>query len=166
MSNNIDDLGELYDAWAVRIFNYARTITRNRETAEDITHDVFLHAYKQAGRIVKMKKPGAYLMVMTRHHAYNLLKRVSRESVPLDEVHEASVMSPNEHLLFEDAFASLPAKQRETVYLHLICGFTYSEIAKMQNVHLITVKWRSGKAVFAKIKLQQKSAKNTAPRNW
>ena len=33
---DMDAFGELYDALSDRVFNYARTITRNKEMAEDI----------------------------------------------------------------------------------------------------------------------------------
>ena len=58
--------GELYDKLVSRIFNYARTITRNSVMAEDITHDVFLQTLKHASRIGKMVDPVAYIMVATR----------------------------------------------------------------------------------------------------
>jgi len=62
-----------YDKLVSRVFNYARTITRNSVMAEDITHDVFLQTLKHASRIAKMVDPVAYIMVATRNHSYNML---------------------------------------------------------------------------------------------
>ena len=147
-AGDMDALGGLYDALSARVFNYARTITRSRETAEDVTHDVFLQIHKQAARLADMSDPAAYIMVTARHHAYNLLKRGKRENVPPDNTPEAEEpSSPYDRLLFDDAFSRLPANQRETVYLHLVCGYLHKEVARLQNAPLVTVKWRYGKAL-------------------
>ncbi|MDR0326375.1 MAG: RNA polymerase sigma factor [Oscillospiraceae bacterium] len=145
---DMDALGALYDTLSVRVFNYARTIARSREMAEDITHDVFLQIHKQAAKLAKMSNPEAYIMVTARHHAYNLLKRGRQENVPLDDAREAEgPSSAYGRLLFDDAFSRLPANQRETVYLHLICGYPHKEVARLQNAPVVTVKWRYGKAL-------------------
>jgi len=145
---DINALGELYDMMSFRIFNYARTIVKNKEMAEDITHDVFLQINKQAVRIAKTTDPFAYIMTMTRNHSYNLIKRGNQITDSSNDVFEISDdSSPYNRLLFADAFSGLPANRRETVYLHLICGFSFKEVAKMQNAPKVTVKWRYSKAL-------------------
>jgi RNA polymerase sigma-70 factor (ECF subfamily) len=146
---SMDAFGELYDSLARRVFNYARTITKNKEMAEDITHDVFLQTMKNASRIEKISNPVAYIMVATRNHSYNVLKRESRIIILENDVIDNSALlsSPYDQLLFEDAFNTLPANQRETVYLHLICGYAHKEIATIQDAPLVTVKWRYGQAL-------------------
>jgi len=140
-----DALGLLYDAQAARVFNYAKALTRHRELAEDVTHDVFLRIHAEAARIAQAKDPAAYVMAITRNHAYNLLKRGSRLA-NLDEM--AGVTNPpGDKTLFDDAFAALPPSQREAVYLHLVCGYTHKETAAITNAPLVTVKWRYGKAL-------------------
>ena len=140
-------LGELYDLLSARVFNYAKTITQNREMAEDITHDVFLQVNRHALRIAKAADPVAYMMTMTRNHYYDLIKRNGPPNVSLDDISGLRGYAAPDSLLFENAFATLPASQREAVYLHLICGFTHEEAANIQGVPLVTVKWRYGKAL-------------------
>jgi RNA polymerase sigma-70 factor (ECF subfamily) len=145
---NMDAFGGLYDLLSGRVLNYARTITRNNEMAEDITHDVFLQIYKHSARIEKMVNPAAYIMVATRNHSYNMIKCESRVTALQDEAFDVGTnSSPYDRLLFEEAFNSLPNNQRETVYLHLICGYAHKDIASIQNAPLVTVKWRYGKAL-------------------
>jgi len=140
--------GELYDSLSNRVFNYAITISRNKDMAEDITHDVFLQVHKHAARIGKMADPVAYIMVSTRNHSYNILKRERRVTDLQDDVTDISgISSAFNRLLFEEAFSALPANQREVVYLHLICGYRHKDIAAIQNAPLVTVKWRYGKAL-------------------
>lgn len=144
---DMNALGTLYDILSIRIFNYARTIINNKELAEDVTHDVFLQINKKAINIAKVSDPIAYIMVMTRNHSYNMIKHGNRVT-PLDDAFEISDnSSPYDRLLFKEAFVGLSAKQRETVYLHLICGFSFKDTAKLQNVPLVTTKWRYSKAL-------------------
>jgi len=145
---SMDAFGELYDALSSRIFNYARTITKSKEMAEDITHDVFLQIYNHAARIEKLTNPIAYIMVATRNHSYNMQKRESRSAAWEDNIIDTDAISSlYSRLLFEDAFNTLPVNQRETVYLHLICGYSHKDIATIQNAPLVTSKWRYGKAL-------------------
>ena len=139
---------ELYVLLSVRIFNYARAIIKNKEMAEDITHDVFMQIHKNAVRFAKATDPIAYIMATTRNQSYDLLKRDIRTAVSLEDVSEMSVITPaNDRLLIEDAFSLLPVSQRETLYLHLICGYTQKEVATIMGVPLATVKWRYRKAL-------------------
>jgi len=145
---NIDALGELYAMLSVRIFNYARAVAKSNEVAEDITHDVFLQIHKQAMRLSKMENPTPYIMVITRNQSYDYLKRDKRIVATLDEVSEISGSPiPYNSLLIEDAFSRLPDNQRETIYLHFICGYTQKEVARIMDAPLVTVKWRCGKAL-------------------
>lgn len=139
----MDAFGELYGLLATRVFNYARAITGSRETAEDVTHDVFLQILKQAGRLAAMENPVAYIMVAVRNHSYDKRKH---QTVPLEDAPEPCA-TPYDRLLIEDAFSRLPANQRETVYLCHVCGFTQKETARIMGAPLVTVKWRFGKAL-------------------
>lgn len=145
---NMDAFGELYDLLSERVFNYARTITKSREMAEDITHDVFIQTHKYALRISKVSNPTAYIMAAARNHSYNMQKRENRFFFFDDEIFDSSVFeSPDEEALLSDAIKALPPNQRETIFLHLVCGYKHKEIAAIQNVPLITAKWRYRKAL-------------------
>ena len=145
---DVNALGELYATLSVRIFNYARTITRNREAAEDVTHDVFLQIFKHAARLAKMENPIAYIMVATRNQSLDHLKRDKHKAASIEDIPEIEDASQNDDkLLLEDAFLQLPVNQRETVYLHYICGLTHKEVSRIMGVPLATVKWRCAKAL-------------------
>jgi DNA-directed RNA polymerase specialized sigma24 family protein len=104
-------LGLLYDALAARVFNYAHTLTRQREMAEDVTHDVFLRINAEAARIAQAKNPAAYIMAMARNHTCTMMKRDSRMAA-LDPA-VAAPESPYGKTVINDAFAALPAIHAE-----------------------------------------------------
>ena len=148
-NGSMESFGELYNTLSDRVFNYARTITRSKEMAEDITHDVFLQVHKHAARLNKMSDPVSYIMVSARNHSYNMLKREKWVTDMQDDVIDnvCSISSAYSRILFKDAFSGLPINQREVVYLHLICGYKHKDVATIQNVPLVTVKWRYGQAL-------------------
>ena len=141
----VDALDELYDLLSSRIFNYARSILRNKEAAEDVVHDIFLRIFDQAPRLAKMRNPVAYIMVATRNLSYDHMKRSRYCSSTLDDMHEI-IAEPMSYDTLPDALSILPANQRETIYLHYVCGFTQKEVAKIMCAPLVTVKWRCKKA--------------------
>ncbi|MCL2200082.1 MAG: RNA polymerase sigma factor [Defluviitaleaceae bacterium] len=143
-------LDDIYNELSVRIFNYARTITKSKEISEDVTHDVFIRIISMAERLATIKNPVAYIMVATRNLAYDHLRK-NKYAATLDEANQASVI-PTPFNMLPDALSRLPANQRETIYLHHICGFTQKEVAKITCVPLVTVKWRCRQA---KQKLQE-----------
>ena len=145
---DMDALGALYDMLFVRIFNYARMIAKNKEMAEDVTHDVFMQIITQAARLVKVANPIAYIMVTTRNRTYDYLKHHSRTTISLEDALEISIDTfQDDRVHIWDAFSRLDATQQEAVYLHYFCGFTQKEIAKITGVSLITVKRRCAKAL-------------------
>ena len=146
--NDMHAFGMLYDLLARRVLNYVYVITKNKQMSEDITHDVFLQVYQKAIKIEKAPDPVAYIMVIARNYSFNAIKRESRLTALEDcSITNTASASQYDKLLFEEAFNILPANQRETIYLHLICGYRHKDIATIQNVPLVTVKWRYRQAV-------------------
>ena len=144
---DMDALGGLYDMLSVRIFNYARLIAKNKEMAEDVTHDVFIKIHEQSSRLTKISDPTAYIMVTTRNKTYDYLKPHSRTTISLDDASEVSISNSNDRVLIWDAFSQLDTNQQEAAYLHYFYGFTQKEVAKITGVSLITVKRRCAKAL-------------------
>jgi RNA polymerase sigma-70 factor (ECF subfamily) len=141
-------LGLVYDLMSTQIYNYVLSITRNRQISEDITHDIFLQILKYSARIRKMSNPYGYILTMARNLVYSRLKREGRVIAAGDALPEIAAPENGENMLaFREAFKLLPANQREVIYLHLICGFTQKETAKIQQAPLVTVKWRYRKAL-------------------
>ena len=144
---DVNALSEIYDLMAAKIYNYVISITQKRQMSEDITHDVFLQILKHADRILRSSNPYGYIMAMARNQAYNVLKR-ERRIISMGDIPDTAVEESCENaFMLEEAFDILPANQREVVYLHLVCGFTHKETAKIQNAPLVTVKWRYSKAL-------------------
>ena len=145
---DVDAMEEIYNSLSVRVFNYARVITKSKEMSEDITHDVFMQILEKAVRIADTADPIAYIMVITRNQSYDYLKNNCRSAELHESIYEESAASfAYESMFVWDALSRLPADQQEAVYLHYIAGFTYKETAKITGSSLITTKRKSAKAL-------------------
>jgi len=144
-AGDINALDEIYTLFSLRVFNYVRTIVKNKQTAEDITHDVFLRVLGAAKRLANMQNPPGYVMTIARNLAYDEVRKNKFSNVPLGEMRDMTTELMYEEEL-PDALSALTPVQRETIYLHYICGFTQKEVARIMRVPLVTVKWRCKKA--------------------
>ena len=82
-------LGELYDMTYLDIYKYIYSITKSSELAQDLTHDVFIQAYKNAPSYSNKGHAMAWLITLSRNLTYMYLRKSNR-TVLLDEPIEQS----------------------------------------------------------------------------
>ncbi len=150
-------LAQLYDRYNRLIFSLALAIVNDRESAEEITLDVFMRVWQKAGTYrVEQAKVSTWLTHIARHHSIDVLRR---RAARLDQsaVHwedairnvESAQPSPQESAELSsrrarilDALARLPAEQKQALLLAYFGGYTQSQIAEMLAQPLGTVKTR------------------------
>jgi RNA polymerase sigma-70 factor (ECF subfamily) len=122
------DLGALYDAWASRLLAYMMTITRDRTTAEDALHNLFV---KLATGRPELRDPAVYLYRAARNEALRVLRRrVERPLADLEFV--AAPGGSAEHVA--DALDRLPAEQLDVVVLHVFLGLSFREASEVLGI--------------------------------
>lgn len=90
----------------------------------------------------------AYLLVISKNHALNSLRKISREKKHLDTWKKESNLynadeennSPDYATLIDEAIANLPERQKQAFLLHRFEGLTYYQIADNLGVGRETVK--------------------------
>jgi len=150
-------LAQLYDRYNRLIFSLALAIVNDRESAEEITLDVFMRVWQKAGTYrVDQAKVSTWLTHIARHHAIDMLRR---RAARLDQsaVHwedairnvESSHPDPQESAerslrreRIHAALARLPAEQRQALNLAYFGGYTHSQIAEVLAQPLGTIKTR------------------------
>lgn len=148
------DLAALYDACGGPVYRLALRLCRDRQEAEDLTHDVFLR-YWQQDRYDPSRGPVlAFLLLLTRSMALNRLQQrqnrwrlVQRWS---SQLFATAVPSPHEQAETDDlarrvkvALESIPANQRQVLELAYYEGLSQSAIGAQLQLPLGTVKTRS-----------------------
>jgi RNA polymerase sigma-70 factor (ECF subfamily) len=145
-----DALGELYDRFSPLLRSVARRMLQGEREAEDLVHDVFLEAWRNAGAYDPARAPvRAWLLLVLRSRALDRIQaarraREAREQAGAERDHR----SPDDPSLAPDravavrALAALPPEQRRVLELGYYEGLSASEIALAVAVPVGTVKSR------------------------
>jgi len=146
-SSEIGDFHEQLKVVLPRLRVYALSLTRDRDSAEDLVHDTVVKAL--AGR--HSFQPGtnlaAWLFRIQRNEFISRIRR-QRPTVPVDTdiVEQLSYPPHQESSLvmreFVSAFGKLASTQREALLLAVIEGLPYEVIAEHTGVSIGTVKSR------------------------
>jgi RNA polymerase sigma-70 factor (ECF subfamily) len=130
------------------VYRYLLYLTGHRETAEDLTQETFLLAWRHLDQFQGRAPLSLWLHQIARREFLHL-KRRQRPATSLDEVAELQEPSPNGwtdeaelRLLLEE----LPVEQREVMLLHTLAGYSSSEIAQIVQIPASTVRYRLGAA--------------------
>ena len=147
-------LGELYDATVGRVYGFALRITNNAAAAEEIASDVYLQAWRDAGRYdASRAKVVTWLLMICRSRSLDWLRARDPEIAHEDP---ESLVSVEDHpatggpqdllealqngTALHAAIAKLPPTQRQLVGLAFFRGLTHQEIAESAGLPLGTVK--------------------------
>lgn len=153
-STRANDIGDFHDQLKVvlpRLRIYALSLTRDRDSAEDLVHDTVVKAL--AGR--HSFQPGtnlaAWLFRIQRNEFISGIRR-QRPTVPVDTAIAESLSHPphqDSGLVmreFMGAFSKLTSAQREALLLAVLEGLPYESIADHTGVSVGTVKSRISRA--------------------
>lgn len=136
----------LYDIYAHSLYRYACAITRSPEDAEDALQEVFGKLARDRKRLVCTEAIKPYLYTAVRNASYTVLRtRRRRSEVAREWVDECSIVSPDasasiiESQVVRQAFAKLPADQREVLVLKIYDEMSFKEIAEALGSSINTV---------------------------
>ena len=140
-------LASLYERHASLLLGLALKIVRERREAEDLLHDVFLEAWRQARHFdPKRGRVRTWLAIRMRSRALDLQKsaRVSRNAgdAGLEVVADETEVTSPDHARVRTALAALGDDQRRVVELAYFEGLSCSEIAARIAIPIGTVKSR------------------------
>jgi len=126
-----------YDAYVRKIYKYLYYRTQHRETAEDLTSQVFLKAFDKLGSFDESKGGFSAWIYAIARNALTDHYRSARSEVDVDDVWDLR----SDEDVARDAEArervealrpylqALPKEQRELVFMRLWDGLSYAEIA-------------------------------------
>jgi len=145
-------LNELMTAYGKEVWNYAFSITRKWDMADDIAQEVFIKAYKNLHAFRSDSSVKTWLLTITRNTAIDFKRSAFLRKVTLtDRIGDSGGVRPSaEHEAVEELAASemwklvlqLPVKYREVLILYAHYQLSLKEIADMLGVTEGTVKSR------------------------
>ncbi|MBE6540899.1 MAG: RNA polymerase sigma factor [Ruminococcaceae bacterium] len=137
----------IYEELKRPVFTVACRIVQSKETAEDITHDVFVKIYlSPPDRSVR--NPRAWVFQMARNLAIDALRKKKTDDIDLvdiaqEDLIDKAVLSWD----VESAISHLPQIEREIISLHITGGLSFSCISRITGLSLPSVYRRYRKAL-------------------
>ncbi|MFT3885356.1 MAG: RNA polymerase sigma factor [Flavobacteriales bacterium] len=147
-----DRFGVLYDRYATKVFQKCLGMTRDRDLAKDLTHDIFLKAFVNLPKFDHRSRFGTWLYSITYNYCLDQLRKAQRRrSEDLDEEVEASTYDTDayeaellsmraEHL--EVVLAGISADERALLLMKYQDDLSVKEIMEMMSLGESAVKMR------------------------
>ena len=154
-------INKLYEATSVKIYSYALSILKNRQDAEDVTHDCFVSIYNSAYQYTTNGKPLAWMITITRNLALARLKEKERfddNDISEYQIPDKRGMSAVDKATLDTCLNKLNEEERQVVILHAISGFKHREIAELLDMSLSKVLSKYNRAMN-KLKAQFEKGK-------
>ena len=164
---------ELFERYKSPILNFIYRLIGNRETAEEVTQEVFIRAYKSLGIFDPKRSFSTWLYTIARNLAKNALRdkkyfrhvsleqQISAEGEDMKLKHVLSDPGPRPDTIAQDEELSRDAQKvlqrlsvecREVITLCSIEQMTYKEASKILGVSEATVmnRLKKAKLIFMK----------------
>jgi RNA polymerase sigma-70 factor (ECF subfamily) len=131
---------------------FARSMTRNRDQAEDLVQDAVVRALSSAEQFTLGTNFRAWIFIILRNLLYNESRKPWSRRTSLEDLegYEPSVQASQDQSLefcdFRRAFRQLGSDQQELLILVGAGGMSYQEAASLCNCAVGTVKSRISRA--------------------
>lgn len=153
-------LSELYDRYRNLVYSMALNVVSDPAVAEEITQDVFIRVWDNAGIYqAERAKVVTWMASLTRHRSIDVLRslkvRPEGHSIPWDTGEgELSTYGANPNHVEQEveisqkrqrirhALSTLPEEQREVLAYAYFQGYTHREIAEVLKQPIGTIKTR------------------------
>ncbi len=142
---------KLCSHYGERIFRYAFRLTADATKAEEVTNDVMLEVWKNAGKFECRSKVSTWLLGITRHVAFNAIRRKQVETVDIEDTtppisDDTGADRAIDHRKLKEglrqALLKLSPEHRDVIELTFFHECSYQEIADIVGCPVNTVKTR------------------------
>ncbi len=148
------DLGDFFDEYYSRIFNYAYYKTLDYATADEVTSDVFYHVARSYATFDPQRGTlDNWVFRIARNSLYSFFRK-QRDTVSIDAVAEAAVSYEqtfddpleDQGKMVREMLAMLDDNDREIIYLKFWEELSNKEIAQRLGMNASTVSTRVNRA--------------------
>jgi RNA polymerase sigma-70 factor (ECF subfamily) len=140
----------LYDLMFMDLFRWALSLTKSKETSEEIVHDTLMVFWNKRKEMAGVENPRIYLLVTLKNKCLDFLRKASKISVEhiADIQHfDITVKTDPEKLLItaemiaqvEHSIQQLPPRTKAVFMMVKQYGLKYKEVAELLNVSPRTV---------------------------
>lgn len=160
-------LRDLMTAFGQDVWNYAYSLCRSADQADDITQEVFLKVYRKLGTFRGEASVKTWLLTITRNTAFDMKRSSFWNRVRSMELFTCNASQPSaEHEAIEKLAVSdlwqhvlaLPVKYREVLILYAHYQLSMKEMARILGLSEGTVKSRLFHARAKLLKMKERDA--------
>lgn len=146
---DVASLSALYTRYSRSVFALARSMLRNAQEAEDLTHDVFLEAWRRSDEYSEARGTvRAWLFMRARSRALDRLKAAGRSlDAWVDAAPRATPTSLVDRYRLRERLSKMPEAQQQVLVLGYFEGLSTVEIAERLRIPAGTVKSRTRAAL-------------------
>ena len=164
------DVRELFERHHLNVFRYMLRLTGSRETAEDLTQEVFVRVSRSLAGYTDMGRERAWIFSIAanvfRNSKREAVRRLSpRDARSVDSIENSlSANEPVDRVSLEEAISSLGEIERQVFLMRELGGLSYAEIAAITGLSVGSVRNRIYRA---RMSLRNWLTKSTRfPRGW
>jgi RNA polymerase sigma-70 factor (ECF subfamily) len=135
------------------VWRFAYHLTRDAGTAEDVSQEAFLRAFRAIRSYKGNARFSSWLLRIVRNCAVDAYRRTRREAATPDQDRVAEkdgrsldTPDPDERARINEAIRRLPMPLREPFVVIEILGFTYEEASTILGTRIGTIKSRMHRA--------------------
>ena len=131
----MDARGELYEATAMHLLAFARTLSSSSELCEDAVAETFIEIFRGAGNYTPQKNAYPWMVGILRNKIKQLNAQVPTLITPQDEL-RAAVQSAADETQSDvhAAIANLEEAERFLVIGYYFFGYSLKELAAMRGI--------------------------------
>lgn len=135
---------QLYEETSNVVFAYALSFLRNKEDAEDVMQETFLHIRSAAHLYQPLGKPMAWILTIAKNVCLMKFRQnrhvtsMSYEEAP-EELDCSQIQEEEDRLVLETAFRVLSKEECQIIVLHAVSGMKHREISQIMGIPLSTI---------------------------
>jgi RNA polymerase sigma-70 factor (ECF subfamily) len=141
---------ELYDRYHVQMYYIAKKYVKSPDLAQDGVQDIFVKLWEKRDKIKEAKSIKGFLFTMLRNHLLNMIRDrkdeivsmsgVESKKLPRQNLTEDELIYKEYHDIVKEGLKELSDRKREVFELRTLQGHSNSEVAKLLNINIRTVK--------------------------
>lgn len=141
---------ELYDRYHVQMFYIAKKYVKSTDLSKDAVQDIFVKLWEKRDRIDENRSMKGFLFTMLRNHLLNMIRDrkdeivsmsgVKEDKLPRKNLTEDELIYKEYHDIVKQGMKELSDRKREVFELRTLQGHSNSEVAKLLNINIRTVK--------------------------
>ena len=149
--NNMSSYDNLYKEYYSTVYGIVFPIIKNKESAEDITQEVFIKIYNINKDNLPEKGELSWLYTVSKNEALQFLRRKKQE-INIDEIYDIKEEKNDIDKIidintYNKIISQLNEQEKQIVSLKILSNFTFKKIGQMLVMPTPTVQWKYYKAV-------------------